>query len=171
MRGPKKERGGKRILRAYMVSCLLLLTMQCKKNTHQKSPKTVIGFLCSNVDGFNLPLSITPEGNLKPEPPYLCVATSCATDINLICPPELQVKNAAGKVVACNSACAAFNQPQYCCSGPNGTPDTCPPTSYSKIFKQACPTAYSYAYDDPTSMFYCDSKYQADYRITFCPAG
>jgi Thaumatin family len=130
------------------------------------------GFLgCSNVDGFNLPLSITPKGNFKLDPTkhLWCLAPTCRTNILNICPPELQQKNSQGKVVGCKSGCVAFNQPQYCCIGPNGTPDTCPPTSYSKIFKDACPDAYSYPYDDPTSFYSCDSVYQLDYDITFCP--
>ncbi|MGI4329182.1 thaumatin family protein, partial [Klebsiella pneumoniae] len=47
-----------------------------------------------------------------------------------------------------------------------GTPDTCKPSSYSELFKSACPHAYSYAYDDKTSTFTCAG---ADYHITFCP--
>ena len=54
------------------------------------------------------------------------------------------MKNGDGAVVACNSACEALNQDQYCCRGDYGTPDKCPPTKYSKIFKQACPRAYRY---------------------------
>ncbi|KAF3526767.1 hypothetical protein F2Q69_00050297 [Brassica cretica] len=33
-------------------------------------------------------------------------------------------------------------------SGAHSTPQTCPATDYSRKFKDACPTAYSYAYDD-----------------------
>ncbi|RUP47158.1 thaumatin [Jimgerdemannia flammicorona] len=55
----------------------------------------------SNVDGFNLPLSIIPSVSS-------CTAPICATDINAICPSELQTKNSAGKVVGYKSACLAF---------------------------------------------------------------
>ncbi|XP_037494548.1 thaumatin-like protein 1a [Jatropha curcas] len=41
------------------------------------------------------------------------------------------------------------------------------PTKYSLIFKQQCPQAYSYAYDDKTSTFTCNGG--ANYLITFCP--
>ncbi|KAJ8512014.1 hypothetical protein OPV22_002448 [Ensete ventricosum] len=68
--------------------------------------------------------------------------------------------------VACMSACEAFGSPQYCCSGAYGNPNTCMPSSFSQFFKNACPKAYSYAFDDATSTFTCAS---ADYRITFCP--
>jgi hypothetical protein len=43
---------------------------------------------------------------------------------------------------------------------------TCQPTFYSKKFKAACPGAYSYAYDDPSSIFTCAQS--PDYTIIFC---
>ncbi|PHU08916.1 hypothetical protein BC332_20776 [Capsicum chinense] len=42
----------------------------------------------------------------------------------------------------------------------------CKPTAYSRIFKTACPNAYSYAYNDPTSIATCTGS---SYLITFCP--
>ncbi|RUP45618.1 thaumatin family-domain-containing protein [Jimgerdemannia flammicorona] len=115
----------------------------------------------SNVDGSNLPMLITPSV-------ASCTRPSCTKDMNDICPSELQTRNAAGQVVGCKSACLAFGTPQYCCTGEYGTRETCPPTNYSKIFKNACPTTYSYAYDDDTSLFVCPA---ADYEIVFCPSG
>ncbi|CAI0435203.1 unnamed protein product, partial [Linum tenue] len=95
-----------------------------------------------------------------------CSSTGCVVDLNGACPSDLKVVSEAGEGVACKSACEAFRQPQYCCDGAYATPDTCKPTSYSLAFKNACPRAYSYAYDDKTSTFTCSS---ADYAITFCP--
>ncbi|KAG7641950.1 Thaumatin family, partial [Arabidopsis suecica] len=77
---------------------------------------------------------------------------------------ELRVNGSSG-VVACKSACEAFNKPEYCCTGAFSKPETCPPTKYSKIFKGACPTAYSYVYDYASSRFTCTS---ANYVISFC---
>ncbi|KAF2296752.1 hypothetical protein GH714_001651 [Hevea brasiliensis] len=80
----------------------------------------------SLVDGFNLPLVVTPingQGN--------CSIAGCDMDLR----------------------------------GVYGNPVICQPTYYSKKFKEACPTAYSYAYDDPTSIFTCSGT---DYVITFC---
>ncbi|XP_019171206.1 PREDICTED: thaumatin-like protein 1b [Ipomoea nil] len=115
----------------------------------------------SLVDGFNLPVSVVPDnGNCKP--------TSCPVDVNAKCPPELAVPDSTGAVLGCKSACLAFNQPQYCCTGVYSTPATCPPTDYSRIFKGLCPEAYSYAFDDQTSTFTCATG-QANYKITFCP--
>ncbi|KAK8621778.1 hypothetical protein V6N13_081211 [Hibiscus sabdariffa] len=116
----------------------------------------------SLVDGFNLPLSITPQGGSGG-----CSAPSCPANVNAACPPELQIKGSDGGVIACKSACLAFNQPQYCCTGAYSSPDTCLPTHYSKIFKRQCPQAYSYAFDDKSSTFTCSGG--PNYLITFCP--
>ncbi|GMH17424.1 hypothetical protein Nepgr_019265 [Nepenthes gracilis] len=113
----------------------------------------------SLVDGFNLPLVVTPidgAGN--------CSITGCDHDFRKDCPTELAEK-VNGKTVACRSACEVFNTDEYCCRGVYGNPVVCHATYYSRKFKEACPTAYSYAYDDPTSIFTCSG---ADYVITFC---
>ncbi|XP_073102129.1 thaumatin-like protein 1b [Elaeis guineensis] len=114
----------------------------------------------SLVDGFNLPASITPQGVSG------CQTTSCSANINTQCPSQLQVTE-SGTVVACKSACLAFDQPQYCCTGAYNSPKTCKATSYSEFFKKECPQAYSYAYDDSSSTFTCPNG--ANYLITFCP--
>ncbi|KAL1216687.1 Pathogenesis-related protein 5 [Cardamine amara subsp. amara] len=115
----------------------------------------------SLVDGYNVKLGIRPSGGSGS-----CKYAGCAADLNAACPNELKVMGPQNNVVACKSACAAFGNPEYCCTGAHSTPQTCPPTNYSRIFKQACPDAYSYAYDDETSTFTCTG---ANYDITFCP--
>lgn len=113
----------------------------------------------SLVDGFNLPLVVTPingKGN--------CSIGGCDKDLRTTCPSELAVK-AGGKTVGCRSACDVFSTDEYCCRGLYANPVTCQPTYYSRKFKDACPAAYSYAYDDPTSILTCTSS---DYVITFC---
>ncbi|XP_061363695.1 thaumatin-like protein 1b [Gastrolobium bilobum] len=122
-------------------------------------------FDVSLVDGFNVPMLVVPQGGSGDN----CTSTGCVGDLNGACPSELKVTSVDGNEgvgVACKSACEAFGSPQYCCSGAFATPDTCKPSSYSQIFKTACPRAYSYAYDDKTSTFTCAA---ADYTITFCP--
>ncbi|XP_071702868.1 thaumatin-like protein 1 [Rutidosis leptorrhynchoides] len=111
----------------------------------------------SLVDGYNLPMAVDASGGTG-----ACDTTGCVTDLNRICPAELRVGNGQ----ACKSACEAFGNPEYCCSGSFGSPDTCRPSVYSEIFKSACPESYSYAYDDATSTFTCTG---ADYTVTFCP--
>lgn len=128
-------------------------------------------FDISLVDGFNLPMTIkveTPDDSQQGE--YWCTSPECTTDINKVCPSELAVDGASG-VVACNSGCMRFDTDEYCCRGACcATPDTCTPdkwaVNYPKIFKDACPQAYSYAYDDPTSTFVCRNT---NYNIVFCP--
>ncbi|KAI3796884.1 hypothetical protein L1987_39571 [Smallanthus sonchifolius] len=113
----------------------------------------------SLVDGFNLPVSVVPQGD--------CQAISCPADINSQCPTDLAVNDGSGGTIGCKSACVQFNEPQYCCTGAYSTPQTCPPTNYSMFFKNLCPDAYSYAYDDPSSTFTCNTG--PNYDITFCP--
>lgn len=121
-------------------------------------------FDVSLVDGYNVPMLVVPQGGTGQN----CTSTGCVVDLNGACPSELKVTSVgSNEGVACKSACEAFREPQYCCSGAYGNPDTCKPSSYSEIFKKACPRAYSYAYDDKTSTFTCAS---ADYTITFCPS-
>ncbi|KAH1081884.1 hypothetical protein J1N35_021645 [Gossypium stocksii] len=115
----------------------------------------------SLVGGYNLPLMISPHGGTGGD----CNSTACVADLNGDCPSELKVVNGS-ETVACKSACSALGEPQYCCTGDYGSPATCQPTSYSQFFKTACPTAYSYTFDDATSMFTC---VDVDYDITFCP--
>lgn len=121
----------------------------------------------SLVDGYNLPMLVTPRGGGGQN----CSITGCAVDLNGACPSDLRVMNdedGGESPVACKSACDAFNSPQYCCSGAYGSPDTCKPSRYSMVFKKACPRAYSYAYDDKSSTFTCGRS--PDYTITFCPS-
>ncbi|XP_071710258.1 thaumatin-like protein 1 [Rutidosis leptorrhynchoides] len=114
----------------------------------------------SNVDGFNLPLSITPSG-------AGCPSTDCSADINAQCPSNLAVKDGSGATIGCKSACLATNSDQDCCRGAYGTSETCPPSDTSKFFKGLCPKAYSYAFDDSSSTFTCATG--GNYDITFCP--
>ncbi|XAR73768.1 hypothetical protein NMG60_11007848 [Bertholletia excelsa] len=113
----------------------------------------------SLVDGYNLPMTVAVTGGSG-----TCASTGCAVDLNRRCPSELRV--AGGD--ACRSACEAFGTPEYCCSGAYASPATCTPSTYSQMFKSACPRSYSYAYDDATSTFTCTG---GEYTVTFCPSG
>ncbi|XVE88741.1 hypothetical protein DITRI_Ditri19aG0093200 [Diplodiscus trichospermus] len=120
-------------------------------------------FDISLVDGFNLPASITLQGGSGTN----CSGTSCAAKVNSVCPSNMAVRGSGGNTVACKSPCLAFNQPRYCCTGEFDSPQRCQPTNYSIIFKNQCPEAYSYVYDDPTNTYSCTGG--PDYVITFCP--
>ncbi|PWZ45306.1 Thaumatin-like protein 1a [Zea mays] len=118
----------------------------------------------SLVDGFNVPVRVAPSGGGGD-----CRPAACAGDVNAMCPADLRVvaSSGSGGVVACKSACSAYGSARYCCTGQYGTPATCRPTNYSQVFKSACPSAYSYAYDDTSSTFTCSGA--SSYDVTFCP--
>ncbi|XP_045187765.1 uncharacterized protein LOC123545507 [Mercenaria mercenaria] len=124
----------------------------------------------SLVDGYNLQMSMRPRSGYKSGSGHnYCSRAGCNTDLNRNCPSELAIHGTGG-VVACKSACLAFNLDEYCCRGEHRLPQTCPPFHYSQIFKAACPEAYSYAYDDQASTFTCSgtSSDSTSYDIVFC---
>ena len=111
----------------------------------------------SFVDGFNLPMSIAPEG--KYGSGHDCGAPTCSSLPS--CPDELKGKNGA-----CKSACAALGIEEYCCTGEYNSADKCKASKYADQFKSGCSDAYSYAYDDVKSSFGCKAD---KYIVTFCP--
>ncbi|ERL90048.1 hypothetical protein D910_07406 [Dendroctonus ponderosae] len=121
----------------------------------------------SLVDGFNLKGFIEPVNGQGTNQEYSCTRVACLGNINEKCPDELKV-NYAGQTIACNSACNKFNTDQYCCRGAYDRPETCRssdwPKNYPQFFKDQCPQAYSYAYDDKKSTFTCKANH---YRIQF----
>lgn len=122
----------------------------------------------SLVDGYNLPMAMAPlPGSFTRSSgaAFDCGSPSCVSDLNATCPTDLQVL-VGGKVVGCLSACEKYGTDEFCCRGAFDRPETCPPFAASKIFKAACPTSYSYAYDDATSTFTCKGE---DYAVWFCP--
>ncbi|CDY30841.1 BnaC04g26960D [Brassica napus] len=116
----------------------------------------------SLVDGYNLPVTVTSKPMSSK-----CTIFGCHRDLKTTCPEELQVVNKEGRVVACKSACLAFDNDRFCCRNAYGTPDKCKRTTYSMLFKEACPSYYSYAYDAPPPLVSCAAK---EYIITFCPS-
>lgn len=114
----------------------------------------------SLVDGFNLPVSMKPVGG-----GIGCGIAECQVDLNICCPSALEVR-IGGKVMGCKSACLAMQSAKYCCTGEYSDPKTCKPTLFAHLFKAICPKAYSYAFDDSTSLNKCRAS---RYVITFCP--
>ncbi|XP_072989430.1 pathogenesis-related thaumatin-like protein 3.5 [Typha latifolia] len=129
----------------------------------------------SLVDGYNIGIGITAAAPTalrarkgeEDSSTSTCGYAGCVGDVNDRCPAELRMAGSGGETVACRSACEAFGTAEYCCTGAHAGPNSCGPTRYSQLFKAVCPTAYSYAYDDPTSTFTCSAG--ARYLITFCP--
>ncbi|KAI9496500.1 thaumatin [Zychaea mexicana] len=120
----------------------------------------------SFVDGFNLPIKFYPvNGNKDSDDQYRCGAPACGTVPS--CPEdEMKVYGSDGQVVGCKSACSAYGTDEFCCAGAHNLPSTCSPNQYSKAVKDACPDAYSYAYDDTTSTYMCKAD---TYELVFCP--
>ncbi|KAL8260598.1 hypothetical protein R6Q59_028551 [Mikania micrantha] len=114
----------------------------------------------SLVDGFNIPVAMAPVGG-----GVGCGRAACEVDLNICCPSALEVK-IGGQVVGCKSACLAMMSPKYCCTGAYSNPNTCKPTLFAHLFKAICPKAYSYAFDDSSSLNKCRAS---RYVITFCP--
>ena len=129
----------------------------------------------SQVDGFNLPMSIVPvAGTYKKalNGHYDCNPIVCTADVNGKCPPELAIKS-GGRTIACQSACTKFRTEAYCCSGSMNDRNKCTaakfPHNYPGYFKGLCPDAYSWAFDDATSVFTCHGNPRTAYEIVFCP--
>jgi hypothetical protein len=124
----------------------------------------------SLVDAFDFPISIQLD---DPNPNH-CVNPACQVDLRSFCPADMQIKDAAGNVVGCQSLCAKFGTPNYCCAGPYGVPGACNNVAWNLNYrattvKNHCPSVYGYAYDDPSSDFNCHTPAQPGYIITFCP--
>lgn len=97
---------------------------------HQAADKAAYGV--SLVDGFNLPVTVTPHGGKG-----VCPVVGCRADLLPGCPWPLQVTTRAGRVVGCKSGCVAFGTDQLCCRNAYSNPRTCRPSSYSDYFKRA----------------------------------
>ena len=122
----------------------------------------------SMVDGSNLPMYINIGHTTTKDPvsPTGCSAGGCTKPVN--CPSGPMQVTVGATVVACRNACAAFNTDTYCCRGAWAGRANCVPskwpTDYTKVFKDAEPYAYSYAFDDSATM---SCKGGCSYRITF----
>ncbi|KAB2617256.1 pathogenesis-related protein 5-like [Pyrus ussuriensis x Pyrus communis] len=128
-------------------------TLQCVASG--KPPAMLTEFTLAAVDFYDVILVTGSTCH--------CVS-GCDGDLRPNCPNELAVK-ANGKKVGCRSVCDVFDTDEYCCKGRYGNAAVCNPTYYSKKFKEACLTAFSYAYDDPSSSFTCSGT---DYVVAFC---
>ncbi|KAL0464156.1 UNVERIFIED_CONTAM: Thaumatin-like protein [Sesamum latifolium] len=89
----------------------------------------------SLVDGYNLAISITPfRGKGK------CSYAGCVSDLNMMCPVGLQVRSHDKKsVVACKSACFAFNSPDTAVPGASATHSRASPQHIPGFSKPPAP--------------------------------
>lgn len=65
----------------------------------------------SLVDGFNVPIEIDPLGgsDVQGAGSFSCSPSACKTFDCANVPPELQIKNSNGDIIACSSICIAVN--------------------------------------------------------------
>ncbi|MQM04687.1 hypothetical protein Taro_037492 [Colocasia esculenta] len=126
---------------------------------HQGADKVSYGV--SLVDGFNLPVTVTPH-----EGSGVCPVVGCRADLLPGCPAPLQVTEGAGQVVGCKSGCTAFGTDKLCCRNSYSSPSKCRPSSYSSYFKRACPATYTYPHDTPSLQPDCAAP--KELKLIFC---
>lgn len=120
----------------------------------------------SLVDGYNIPISISPNGaQASGGNSYQCGSPK-ATSLPS-CPSANVVKDNSGNYVGCKSTCSAENTPETCCTGAYNSPDKCTASAFANQIKSSNPSAYSFAYDDKTSTFACSPS---GYTVTLCAA-
>jgi len=105
-------------------------------------------FNLSHVDAVNLPLKIVPY-DLPGGSTCAAQTRSCPMDLLTNCPAVGQLRNSAGKIIACVSRDR---------DNPNST--------VAKYFDAGCSQSYSWSGDDSV-MASCDAE---DFDIVFCPA-
>ncbi|VEN49025.1 unnamed protein product [Callosobruchus maculatus] len=118
----------------------------------------------SLVDGFNIPMAMWPVGGKSDGTKYSCKRASCDNNLNFSCPSNLRMNSKHG-VIACKSACLAYNTDAYCCKGIYNDSKKCKASQYANYFKSHCPMAYSYAYNDDKALMTCTGVQK--YMITF----
>ncbi|KAK4791387.1 hypothetical protein SAY86_031800 [Trapa natans] len=117
----------------------------------------------SLVDGFNVPMTVTPH-----EGKGFCPVVGCQANMLAFCPPKLHVRQRrGGSVVACMSGCQAFGTDKLCCRNRYNSRATCRPSFLSHIFKKACPSTFTYAHDTPSLVGDCASP--SELKVIFCP--
>ncbi|EFP08305.1 hypothetical protein CRE_16853 [Caenorhabditis remanei] len=118
----------------------------------------------SLVDGYNIPpakeLAVASKTSM-----IFAQEILLSEEVSLRFRDILVFQLSDGRTVACKSGCLAYNTDQECCRGAFDTRKKCRPSETAKLFKKACPSAYSYAFDDPTSLFTCKD---ATYVVQFC---
>ncbi|KAM7522216.1 hypothetical protein LguiA_012118 [Lonicera macranthoides] len=118
-------------------------------------------YAVSLVDGYNLPMTVTPH-----EGRGTCPVVGCRADLLPTCPERLQLRSPAGHVVGCKSACEAINTDEYCCRNHFNSPQTCKGSKFSEFFKHACPATFTYAHDSPSLTHECSSP--RELKVIFC---
>lgn len=81
-----------------------------------------------------------------------CTSASCQYRIANECPDDLKVDTEHG-VLACKSACVAFDTDEFCCRNEYASSEACNsaswPNNYGTFFSDRCSDAYITSYDLP----------------------
>ncbi|XP_021278215.1 osmotin-like protein [Herrania umbratica] len=130
---------------------------------HHGGHKDLSSYAVSLVDGFNVPMTVTPH-----EGKGLCPVVGCKANLLATCPDKLQLRSPPGHgpVVGCKSGCQAFGTDELCCRNHYNSPQTCRASSFSEFFKHACPATFTYAHDSPSLTHECASP--RELKIIFC---
>ncbi|KAF6137751.1 hypothetical protein GIB67_040459 [Kingdonia uniflora] len=120
-------------------------------------------YTVSLVDGFNIPMTVTPH-----EGKGVCPVVGCMANLLSTCPSNLQVRypSSNGPVVACKSGCEAYGTDDLCCRNHYNSPQTCRSNGYSEFFKRACPATFTFAHDSPSLRHECSSP--RELKVIFC---
>nr|AGV54272.1 osmotin-like protein [Phaseolus vulgaris] len=105
-----------------------------------------VSYSVSLVDGFNVPMTVTPH-----EGKGVCPVVGCRAELLATCPSVLQHRVPAvhGPVVACKSGCEAFHTDELCCRNHFNSPSKWRESVYSNFFKHACQTKVTFAEENP----------------------
>ncbi|BBN03560.1 protein MpPR5b [Marchantia polymorpha subsp. ruderalis] len=107
----------------------------------------------SNVVAFTLPMMIRPTNPSQQPSGRQCGSPKCIiNDIRGFCKG--------------NNKLIQFPTGALVCQNTDGLAER-GPTDGTRIFKNACPDAYSYNFDDDTSVFACPTG--TNYEVIFCP--
>ncbi|XP_078428944.1 pathogenesis-related thaumatin superfamily protein [Wolffia australiana] len=115
----------------------------------------------SLVDGFNLPMTVTPH-----EGQGVCPVLGCRADLLAGCPAPLQLRAPDQRVVGCKSDCVAFGSDEACCRNRFSAPGLCKPAPHANYFKSACPSTYTFPHDSPSLTHDCAAP--KELKIIFC---
>jgi len=102
-------------------------------------------------------------------PPLVsCASVSCPDTVPPQPAPTCDMALHGGVCVPQDDCCGPYNADWTAAAITAGGGGT---KTWTSIFKAACPTAYSYQFDDPTSTFTCGDPGggELDYHVTFCP--
>ncbi len=104
-------------------------------------------------------------------PPLACAATNDLYGCTGGGPNDIQGSCYSNNAAPTCCGCPGWSPPGACTNNNPKWQLPASPEKYARVFKDACPTAYSFPYDDPTSTFTCQGRPEknVDYEITFCP--